>query len=194
MTDDGGMAEAPRKRRRFGCLGPLALAALVVVGLVIGIGFLFNQGSGSVDTQHGYDAGAANGYQNASVVYAEQQHLYIVRLQDGTFIALYDKSSKQQELRSDCRVAFDDAATPGAQPQLLGITGAFVEDCDGLHAVWRADGEFAFGASYGNLDRYATSIDGAGHLIVDTSSRTCTRSRGVIGVPPFDVTTCGTGD
>ena len=43
-------------------------------------------------------------------------------------------------------------------------------------------------------DRFGTSVDGAGHLIVDTSSRTCTRSRGVIGVPPFDERTCGSGD
>ncbi len=194
MNEDEGMAEAPPKRRRFGCLAMIAVGALVVTALVVGIGFLFDQGSGSVDSQRGYDAGAASGYQNASVVYQEQQHLYIVRLQDGTFIALYDKSSKQQELRGDCRVAFDDAATPGTMAQLPGITGAFVEDCDGLRAVWRADGKFAFGAGYGNLDRYGTSIDAAGHLIVDTSSRTCTRSRGVIGVEPFDVATCGSGD
>ncbi len=60
--------------------------------------------------------------------------------------------------------------------------------------MWRADGAFAFGADYGNLDRFNTSVDGAGHLIVDTSSRSCTRSRGVIGVPPFDEKTCGSGD
>ena len=194
MNDDEGIAEAPRKRRRFGCLAMLAIAALVVVGLVVGIGFLFDQGSGSVNSQRGYDAGAASGYQNASVVYLDQQHLYVVRLQDGTFIALYDKSSKQQELRGDCRVTWDDSATLGTMAQLPGITGAFVENCDGLRAVWRADGKFAFGASYGDLDRYNTSIDGAGHLIVDTTTRTCTRSRGVIGVAPFDAKTCGSGD
>lgn len=185
------------RRHRLGCLAWLTivvLAVLVVIGIVVGIGSFFNQGRGSVQTQSAFDAGEASAYQDASVVYVEAQHLYIVRLQSGTFIALYDKSSKQQELRSNCRVSFDDTATPGKLAPLPGIVGAFVENCDGQHAVWRADGRFAFGADYGNLDRYQTRIDRAGHLMVDTSTRTCTRSRGVIGVPPFDVTTCGRGD
>ncbi|TAK60061.1 MAG: hypothetical protein EPO22_09615 [Dehalococcoidia bacterium] len=194
MNDDEGTSDAPPERRRFGCLAPLAVAIIVVVAAVVAIGFLFDQGSGSVRRERGYDAGAADGYENASVVYAEAQHLFVTRLEDGTFIALYDKSPKQQELRSDCRVAFDDTAALNKIAPLPGIVGAFVENCDGLRAVWRADGVFAFGAGYGNLDRFNTSVDVAGHLIVDTSSRTCTRSRGVIGVPPFDERTCGSGD
>ena len=192
--NESDSAGAPPGRGRLGCLLRLSVVVLAVVALVVAIGFLFDQGSGSVKPATGYDAGAASGYQSGSVVYAEAQHLFIVRLQDGTFVALYDKSSKQQELRGDCRVSFDDTASTGTLAPLPGITGAFVENCDGLRAVWRADGTFAFGAGYGNLDRYNTSIDGAGHLIVDTSSRACTRSRGVIGVPPFDEKTCGSGD
>lgn len=194
MNEDAGVAQASGLGRRLGCLAWLALAVLVVAAVVVAIGFLFDQGSDSVQRDTGYDAGAASAYQNASVVYAEAEHLFVVRLQDGTFLALYDKSSKQQELRSDCRVAFDDTATLNKIAQLPGITGAFVENCDGLRTVWRADGAFAFGAGYGKLDRFNTSVDGAGHLIVDTSSRTCTRSRGVIGVEPFDERTCGSGD
>ena len=186
--------DAPQEHRRSGCFLRLGVVALVAAAVVVAIGFLFDQGSDSVSPERGYDAGAASAYQNGSVVYAEAQHLFIVRLEDGTFIALYDKSSKQQELRSDCRVSFDDTAALNKLSPLPGIAGAFVENCDGLRAVWRADGAFAFGAGYGNLDRFNTSVDGAGHLIVDTSSRTCTRSRGVIGVPPFDETTCRSGD
>lgn len=186
--------DAPRGRRRLGCLVRLAAAVLVVVAIVVAIGFLFDQGSDSVERDRGYDAGAASDYQDASVVYAEPQHLFVVRLPDGTFIALYDKSSKQQELRSDCRLAFEDAASTGNLAPLPGIAGAFVENCEGRRAVWRADGVFAFGAGYGNLDRFDTSVDAAGHLIVDTTTRTCTRSRGVIGVPPFDERRCGSGD
>ena len=70
------------------------------------------------------------------------------------------------------------------------MSGAFVEDCNGSRAVWRPDGMFAFGNGYGDLNRYDTHIDGNGHLIVDTSSRTCTRSRGVNGVPPFEQQRC----
>ncbi len=194
MNEDKGTAGAPSQGRRLGCLAWLALAAVVAAAVVVAIGFIFDQGSDSVQRETSYDAGEASAYENASVVYAEAQHLFIVRLEDGTFLVLYDKSTKQQELRSDCRLAFDDTATLNKIAQLPGFTGAFVENCDGLRAVWRADGEFAFGAGYGKLDRFKSRIDGAGHLIVDTSSRTCTRSRGVIGVEPFDEKTCGSGD
>jgi hypothetical protein len=188
-------ADAPPERRgRRGCLVWLGVTLAIVVGIVVAIGLLFDQGSDSVQNAHQYDAGDASAYQRASVVYAEQQHLFVVRLEDGTFVALYDKSPKQQELRSDCRVSFEDTAMTGTLAPLAGVTGAFVEDCDGLRAVWRADGVFAFGAGYGDLDRFETSINAAGHLVVDTGSRTCTRSRGVIGVPPFDKTTCRGND
>lgn len=187
-------AEADRPRRRFGCLVRIVVVAVVATAIVVGIGTLFNQGNNATLPARSFDAGVANGFQPATVVQFEPQHLFIVRLQDGTFIALYDKSPKRQELRSNCRVSFSDAATPGTLAPLPGITGAFVENCDGLHAVWRADGTFAFGASYGNLDHYPTSVDASGHLIVDISTRTCTRSGGVIGIPPFVVQKCGTGD
>jgi hypothetical protein len=190
-TDAG---EAPRPRRRFGCLARLAIFVIVATAIVVGIGTLFNQGNNATLPSKSFDAGPASGFQPATVVQFEPQHLFIVRLQDETFIALYDKSPKQQELHSNCRISFDDAALTGNLPPLPGITGAFVENCDGMHAVWRADGTFAFGASYGNLDRYPTSVDASGHLNVDISTRTCTRSGGVIGIPPFVVQVCGTGD
>jgi hypothetical protein len=187
-------ARGSRGRRWLGCLGWLAAAALAATGVVVAIGFIFDQGDSAKQPQHEFDAGGAVNYQPATVDYVETEHLYIVRLQDGSFLALYDKSPKQQEVGGDCRLSFDDNATIGSLEQLAGIRGAFVEDCGNARAVWRADGAFAFGASYGDLDRFNTSVDANGDLIVDTSSRTCTRSRGVIGVPPFDQTTCGSGD
>ena len=186
--------QLPARPRRFGCLARIAAAALVLTAIVVAIGFLFDQGRDAKQPARGYDAGPAAAYKPATVVYLEPQHLYIVRLEDGGFLTLYDKSSKQQELRSDCRVTFDDSATTGNLDPLPGISGGLVENCDVLRAVWRADGVFAFGASYGDLDRFPTSVDGNGNLIVDTTTRTCTRSRGVIGVPPFDERTCGSGD
>ena len=94
----------------------------------------------------------------------------------------------------DCRVAFDESTEPTGMEQLPGFRGAFVEDCDEQRTVWRADGELASGAGYGRLDRFPTSIDANGDLIVDITQRTCTRSRGVVGVPPFDEQTCGRPD
>ena len=92
---------------------------------------------------------------------------------------------------SGCRVRFDESAQLIGVAQLPGFTGAFVEECaEGARATWRADGVFASGASYGDLDRFTASVDTDGNLIVKTNLRTCTKSRGVAGLPPYDVTTC----
>jgi hypothetical protein len=187
-------AEQPARSGRLGCLLRLAIAVVAMVGLVIAIGTIFNQGKDADQPASGYDAGPAVSYQPATVNQIEPQHLFVTRLQDGTFVALYDRSSRQQELHGDCRVVFDDTAGIGLLEPLPGITGGFVETCDDARAVWRADGEFAFGSGYGNLDRFPTSVDGNGHLIIQTDTRTCTRSKGVIGVPPFVEQQCGAGD
>ena len=193
MSEAGG-GQLPTRRRGLGCLAWVAALAIAGTAIVVAIGFFFDQGSNARQPDRTYDAGSAAAYEPGTVVYVEAQHLYIVRLEDGGFLALYDKSPEQQELRSDCRIAFDDSATTAYLDPLPGIAGGLVENCGGMRAVWRADGTFAFGASYGNLDRFPTTVDATGHLIVDTSTRTCTRSRGVIGVPPFDEKTCGSGD
>ena len=97
------------------------------------------------------------------------------------------------ELGGDCRLQWDDRALIGTLDPIPGITGAFVEDCDDVRSVWRADGVFSFGGSWGDLDRYNTSVNADGHLIVDTRTRTCTRSAGVPGQKPLNITQCGTG-
>jgi len=184
MTD--ALSGRPR-RRRLGCLARIAVVVLVLVGVVVAIGEIFDQGPNAGQPVRGYDAGPLDAYQPATVNYLELQHIYVVRLPDGSVLALYDRSAKQQELDGDCRVRYDETA----QPTLVeGPSGAFVEDCDELRTAWRVDGTLASGAGYGDLDRFDTRVDAQGRLIIDTESRSCTRSRGVAGVPPYDSTRC----
>jgi hypothetical protein len=195
MTAGATRVEPKRRSRLSGCLLKFVIAAAVVTGIVIGIGFAFDQGSQAPGNS--YDAGPANEYQVGVVIPVEAEHMFISRLPDGTFAAVYDKSPRQQELRGDCRIQYDTSAPLGSVKQLPGFTGAFVEQCGSqARTVWLADGTFAFGAGYPNvnLDRYDTHVDGSGNLIVDMSSRSCTKSHGAIGVAPFDVHRCGTGD
>lgn len=189
------MPPRPARGPRLGCLARVALGIVAAVALVIAIGLIFDQGDDASQPSRGFNAGAAENYQRADVNYVPTEHIFITRLQDGEFIALYDKSSRQQELGGDCRVTWDDAAQTGTLEQLPGFTGALVEQCeDEGRTVWRADGTFAFGAGYGNLDRFAAKIRDDGTLFIDTRSRTCTRSRGVPGVPPFVASTCRGND
>jgi hypothetical protein len=173
-----------------GCLLPVVVVVLVRVGLFFAIGLAFDQGDDANTPKHEVNAGPAESYERADVSYLGPEQIYVTRLEDGTFVALFDTSPKQQELHSGCRVSFDERVQLGSLEQLPGFGGGFVEDCEGTRAVWRADGMRAYGAGYGNLDRFNARVDDAGDLIIDTRSRTCTRSRGVVGVPPFDETTC----
>ena len=175
---------------RVGCLGKVLIAIGVLVALFFAIGLAFDQGEDANQPQRGFNAGTAELYARSDITYAPGEHVYVVRLADGSFIALYDYSPKQQELDSDCRVTFDERANLGALDQLAGVRGALVEVCEGARAVWRIDGVLASGAGDRDLDRFSTSIDENGDLIVDTRSRTCTRSKGVPGIPPYVKTTC----
>jgi hypothetical protein len=190
MTESANTAAEPRGRPRIGCLGRIVLAMAAAVALVVIIGETFDQGDSARPPSERVDAGQADVYPPGDLSYLEIDHVYVVRLQDGTFVALYDRSPKQQQLGSSCRVRYDAAAPLIGLSQLPGFRGALVEECEGLRASWRVDGAFAGGAGYGNLDRFGTQVDAHGHLIIDTGSRTCTKSRGVPGLPPYDVQTC----
>jgi hypothetical protein len=188
------LASAARPRLRFGCLTRMILAIAAAVALVIIIGETFDQGAPDNPPSDLLDAGPAEEYARSDVSQFELQHVFIVRFENGSFLAFYDKSSKQQEVGRDCRIRYDETAQLTGLPQLPGFSGAFVEECGDLRATWRADGKFAGGAGYGDLDRYQTEVNETGNLIIDLGTRTCTRSRGVAGQPPFDTRTCGRGD
>ncbi|MEX2246292.1 MAG: hypothetical protein WEC75_06365 [Dehalococcoidia bacterium] len=184
------VTDPPVRAGRFGCLARASVALVVIVGLLILLGELLDQGKDPSRTG-GCIAGPAAAYLAGDVSESNCAHIFIARLDDGSFVALYDLSPKQQELDSGCRVLYDETATLSALAQLEGFRGGFVEDCEDLRTVWRADGLRDAGAGYGNLDRFETSVDAAGDVIIDTASRSCTKSRGVPGLPPYEVRRCG---
>ena len=169
--------------------GVVALAVLVAIGVAIGL--IFDQGEDANQPSRQYAAGPAAEYKLGDVNQFELQHMFLVRLPDGEFLAFYDKSSRQQELGGSCRVMYDETAGIGTLEPIAGLGGAFVEECEGSRAIWRVDGKYSFGNGYGDLDRFNVSVDDAGDVVIDLSSRSCTRSRGVPGIEPFEVRTCG---
>jgi len=194
MNDDSVVNASERRSSWPGCAGRAILALGAVIALMFAITFI----GGALDSSDNPDdpplilnAGRADEYARSDVTYFDLQHVYIVRFDDGSFAAFYDRSPKQQELNSDCRIRYDESRLPHGLEQLEGFSGSFTETCNELTTTWRVDGRLASGAGYGNLDRFQTSVDANGDLLVDLSERTCTRSRGVVGIPPFDETTCG---
>jgi len=190
-------AEAVAPKRRLsagGCLVRAGIAIIALTAVVILIGTIFNEGDNADQPTHGFVAGSAAALPAGSVNYFEQEHIFLTHLPSGEFIALYDRSSRQQELNGDCRVQYEETSGIGTLAPIAGTTGALVEECNSARAVWRVDGKFSFGNGYGDLDRMNVHTDNQGRVVVDTDSRTCTRSRGVIGIAPFDVRQCGSPD
>ena len=164
---------------------------LVLAALVIGTIALIEVASDPPAPDPGlYDAGEAEPYERGDVNYFDTEHAFVTRLADGEFMAFYDKSPKQQELGSDCRVQFVETAVLNRLTPLTDIKGAFVEECEGTRTTWRADGKFDGGAGYGDLDRFRAFVSPEGRLIIDLDDRSCTKSRGVPGIPPCDITDC----
>lgn len=189
------MAEAtptkPRRRLTLRSCATIGVAAIAIaiVAIIAGIELLGSDTPGEGNARY-ITLGDAEAFPRSDVQFFEQHNLFVVRLADGEFIALYDKAPRQQQPAKDCRVSWDDTASLNVLPQLEGFRGAFVDSCDGTRAVYRADGEFAFGAGFGRLDRFATRVTAEGVLQADVSERTCLRSVGVPGVPPFEERTC----
>jgi hypothetical protein len=170
-------------------LAAVAVGFAVLVALVI-IGLFYDSADEGSGLPGGLNVGPAEEYARGDVNHFDRDHIFLVRYPDGSFDAFYDKSARQQELNGSCRILFDENALAGTLERIEGMRGAFVEACNDQRSVWRVDGTFSFGNSYGDMDRFETRIDDAGDLIINTSERTCTRSKGVPGIPPFETTTC----
>jgi hypothetical protein len=194
--DDSAPEEplAPRRRMSLGrgCLLTV-VGVIVMVAVLVVLIELFSDGDEAGAPVQGFTLpGVAEDYARGDVNYFDLEHVYVVRYPGGEFRAFYDLSSKRQELggREDCRILYEEGAVPGTMEQVPGMRGAFVEECEGTRAVWRVDGVLATESSYGDLNEFRTSINDAGELFVDTSSRTCTRSKGVPGIPPYENDRC----
>jgi hypothetical protein len=188
------VAEAglPRHRRLTlrGCLTiGIAGSALAIIAAIAGIE-AFGSDTGGDGGARYVSGGEASAYPQADVQHLEKDHIFVVRFEDRSFVAFYDKTPTQQEPSTDCRLRFDDNASLNTLPQISGFRGAFVDECEGARAVYRVDGAFAFGAGFGELDRFETVVSDDGELLIDVSERTCTRSIGVPGLPPFEPTRC----
>jgi hypothetical protein len=192
---EGDIGIAPRlppwrRACSVGCVLWGAGVAIVLSTVFIILGLATGGDDGGSAGAGGFNAGPATGYAFADVNEFDEERLFLVRLPDGEFRAFSNLSARQQELGGSCRIYFDEAAQPGNIAQVTGMRGAFIEDCENTRTVWRVDGVLAFGAGYGDLDRFPVNVDQAGDLRIDTSERTCTRSKGVPGIPPFETRTC----
>ncbi len=130
----------------WGAAGTLAAAELGFAGLK----FLSPR---ATEGEFGgeFNIGAYEGYPLGSVTPVEVGRFYLVRLEDGGFLAVYRRCT-----HLGCAVPFDQAS------------GEFVCPCHG--SVFTNEGDVLNQPAPRPLDLFALSINEEGEIVVDTSS------------------------
>jgi hypothetical protein len=158
----------------------LGLAAIVAFFGAVGL-VLYLKPGGDSPAPDVFVAGPLDAFPRGSVTYFKSEHLHIVRLTDGAFLAIYDLGPRMQALLLqtgdkswlECRAEYvkdsTDSTSLGAAPP--GFEDAvFREPCHG--STWDAAGNRLFGPTPGNLDRFPVSVvDDSVH--VDVVNRRC---------------------
>lgn len=180
------MAQTPPPAIRppvmLGCTAIVAAAGLVVLAVILGAVFL-DSGADSGDVV----LEPAGFYSPGSVTRIADRGFYVVRLPDGTVLALSDLDAANRAASDRrCRVAVIAAGDPALPALLARYRNSFSDAAAGASLVFRED---CHGALYDpagirldadgpNLDRYVTKTNGDGRLVVSLARRTCTRRDG----------------
>lgn len=177
-TPDEGVQNA-RPPVLLGCVSAVAFVVAVFGFFAFLIVFL----------ESGADTGKvrledAEAYARGSVEFVGEENLFLVRLEDGEYLALADLDAPNRARpERRCRVApmqLTDARLPGIlehygtamSADAVGSTFVFREECDG--AMYDVTG-LRLDAEGRNLDRYPVSVDSTGHVVVDTAKRQCSQ-------------------
>lgn len=191
MTNPESVLRPPGRPLALGCAVLAAAIALIAIAVVAGAAFLDSGASSGtlvLDDVRAYAAG--------TVERLPSHNLYVVRLGDGSFLALDDlDAANRASSGRRCRVAPIAASDPSL-PAILqryaarfsapaaGSVLIFREDCNG--ALYDVAGA-RLDANARNLDRYAVATNTAGHLTIDLARRLCTVRD---GADAFGTTSC----
>jgi nitrite reductase/ring-hydroxylating ferredoxin subunit len=181
LEGHSGAEEAPEPQRQPNLsLVFLGLAAIVTFFGAVGLILYLKPGSDSPAPDI-FVAGPLEGFVPGTATYFESEHVHVVRLNDGSLLALYDLGPRMQALLQQtgdedwlmCRAVLVDDSTNatalGAAPEAF-EDRVFREPCHG--STWDATGARLFGPTPGNLDRFPVQVVG-GVVQVDVSDRLC---------------------
>lgn len=177
---------------------PVALGCFFAVSVVVAIFGL--AAFAIVFLESGADTGkieldAADSYRAGTAEFVSEHNIYLVRLPDGSFVALADMdAANRASTGSRCRVGvapLAEADSPLSTEQLRSRMSA---EAAGSSVVLR---ETCFGAVYDiagvrltgdgrNLDRFDVGIDSGGRVVADRSERSCSVREGATWASPVD--------
>lgn len=179
------MTESPRepvppKPVFAGCLGMIAAIGTMVAIALFMIVYL----------ESGADTGRMvlrdyRSYAEGIIEYVGERNFYVVRLGDGSFLALddLDAANRAAEGRR-CRVQPLSPADPALPDLLATYRSRFSDHASGANVVFREDCNRAVYDAAGlrldgegrNLDRYGVGVNEDMQLVVDVSRRICTEA------------------
>lgn len=142
---------------------PRAIAMLLTAAFFIAIGTAAALVFLSPSTEQ--DVGETFRYEPGSVTRFAADNYYLVRLESGDFLALYDRDTDPDARRRGCRITWSP------EDSFQGVTGVFAADCTA--SLWAMSGELLRGPSPRNMDRLDTEIEGGGSVSVDTGRLIC---------------------
>lgn len=181
-------APAVRPPVTLGCTLAVAVVVLFVLAVVLFIVFLE---SGANDGKVILED--ARSYATGSVEYVSKDNFYLVRLPDGTFLALSDMDARNRaSAQRRCRVAPMDTGDPALPGLIARYAPRFSPDAAGSTLLLREDCNLAvydftgtrLDADGPNLDRLTVTLTEGGKLAVNLTRRTCTlREGGEIALP-----------
>jgi hypothetical protein len=172
---------------------PVALGCFFAVSVVVALIGLVS--FAVVFLESGADTGeieldSAESYAPGTAAFVSEHNFYLVRLPDGSFVALDDFDERNRQSQgSRCRVSpspIEDAKDANQlraalSPEAAGSTVVLRETCFG--GVYDIAGITLAGDGR-NLDRFATDVNRRGRVVVDRSERTCSvRDGGNWAVP-----------
>ena len=179
MDDDA--PQLPRPPVALGC----AVFALLLAIVVVGGGFCIAYLESGTETRAVLDVPEAYAIGTASFI--AERNIYLVRLADGSFLALSDLDAYNRARPGQrCRVSPIGASDPALPPLLAQYRNEFSPAAAGANFLFRdpcAGTLYDFtgvrvGSPGPNLDRHAVSLDGAGRITVDVNERQCTQHEG----------------
>jgi hypothetical protein len=161
----------------LGCAIIVAAVVVVVAAAAWFVGFLesgSNTGRVTLDPLAAYPPGTVTRF--------AKDGFYVVRLPGGAVLALSDlDAANRASAGRRCKVAPIPPADPGYQPALERYRSSFSAEATGATLIFREDCNGALYDAAGmrldtagrNLDRFATTVDETGRLVVITVRREC---------------------
>lgn len=160
-----GAGEEPRPGPSVKAIIVLVTSALfLIIGTAVSLAFLSPSGE--------EDVGNAISYEFGSVTRFPSENYYLVRLDNGDFLALYDRDTEPSARRNGCRISWEPLEAVDE------VEGVFRADCN--ESAWATDGALLRGPSPRDMDRLDVDVDDDGSVSVDTARLIC----GEGDVPP----------